>query len=117
LTCPECDDPLVFAFRSTSGLGAQKQGDGYNTAPDTTHYLCFLCLKAWKQRLNGPLTPDIVGELAFFSCRVPECGGRLAITNDAPSPEAIELACANGHHYRVRMDDDGLALALRNTPS
>jgi len=110
--CPDCDEPLVYAFQTTSGLGAQKQGDGYNTAAsDTAHYLCFLCLKAWKQRLDGPLTPDIVGDLAFFSCRAPECGRRLEITNDAQSPVDIELACTNGHRYRVQPDGDGLVLA------
>jgi hypothetical protein len=108
--CPECDEKLVFAFRSTSGLGAQKQGDAYNTSPDTAHYLCFLCLKAWKQRLDGPLTPDVVGDLSFFSCREADCGGRLDVTNDVQSPPEIEMACSKGHRYRVQADGEGLVL-------
>jgi hypothetical protein len=110
MNCPDCDEPIVYAFQTTSGLGAQKQGDAFNTTPDTKHYLCFLCLKAWKQRLEGPLTPDIVGELAFFSCRVPECGGRLDVTSDAHTPTSIEMACSHGHRYRVQTEGDGLAL-------
>jgi hypothetical protein len=109
--CPDCEDPLVYAFHTTSGLGAQKQGDGYNTTPDTAHYLCFLCLKAWKQRLDGPLTPDIVGDLAFFSCRAADCGARLELTRESEVPEEIEMACAKGHRYRVERSGDGLALA------
>ena len=115
MNCPDCDEPIARAFHSTSGLGAQKQGDGFNTTPDTVHYLCFLCLKAWKQRLDGPLTPDIVGDLAFFSCRDPECGGRLDVTNDAQSPAGIEMACAKGHRYRIEADGDGLVLTTTAT--
>jgi hypothetical protein len=102
-TCPDCDEPLVFAFRDTSGVGAHKRGDAYNTVPDTDHYLCFPCLKAWKQRLEGPLTPDVVGELAFFSCRVPDCGRRLELVAEG----ARQLQCAEGHRYEVRATADG----------
>src|SRR5262245_14444339 len=68
LTCPDCDEPLVFTFRDTSGVGAHKRGDNFNTIPDTDHFICFSCASAWKQRLSGNLTPDIVGDLAFFVC-------------------------------------------------
>jgi hypothetical protein len=111
LTCPDCDEPLAYAFHDTSGVGAQKRGDGYNTTPDTAHYICFPCTKAWKQRLNGPLTPDIVGDLAFFSCRNAECGARLTISRESATPTEIELECGEGHRYKVRSGDgDGLML-------
>ncbi len=112
-TCPDCDEPLALAFVDTSGVGAHKRGDRFNTTPDTVHYLCFPCAKAWKQRLDGPPTPDIVGELAFFSCRVAECGRPLAVTRDSVVPTEIELTCAQGHRYAVRPGDgEGLTLAL-----
>jgi hypothetical protein len=113
-TCPDCDEPLPFAFMDTSGLGAWKLGDGYNTTPDTAHYVCFLCAKAWKQRLSGPLTPDVVGELAFFTCREPECGASLVVTHESLVPTEVELTCASGHRFGVRPgDDEGLALEPR----
>jgi hypothetical protein len=108
--CPDCDEPLVFAFHDTSGLGAQKRGDAYNTTPDSEHYICFPCAKAWKQRLSGPLTPDVVGDLAFFSCRNLDCGGRLTVTRESDTPTEIELSCTKGHRYRVAAADDGLGL-------
>src|SRR3954447_178431 len=114
MTCPDCDDPLVYAFHDTAGVGAQKQGDGYNTTPDTAHYLCFLCLKAWKQRNDGPLTPDVVGDLAFFSCGAADCGQALAVTKEAASAIDIELSCSKGHHYRVQPDGDGLVLSRQH---
>jgi hypothetical protein len=117
-TCPDCDDPLVFTFRDTSGVGAHKRGDHFNTTPDTSHYVCFPCAKAWKQRLSGPLTPDIVGELAFFTCRVPECGSRLEITRESAVPTEIELTCRSGHEYVVDAAiDGGLTLADRASRS
>jgi hypothetical protein len=106
-TCPDCDEPLVFAFRDASGVGAHKRGDAFNTTPDTAHYLCLLCLEAWKQRLDGPLTPDVVGDLAFFSCRRPECGARLEVVREADSPAALELGCAGGHRYGFASTEDG----------
>jgi hypothetical protein len=112
--CPDCDDPLVFAFLDTSGVGAHKRGDHFNTTPDTSHYLCLPCLKAWKQRLSGPLTPDIVGDLAFFTCRRPECGGRLEMTRESAVATEVELGCAHGHRYGlVSAEGGGLTLAER----
>jgi hypothetical protein len=105
--CPDCDEPLAFAFSETSGLGGWKRGDGFNTTPDTAHYLCFPCRKAWKQRLTGPLTPDVVGDLAFFSCRRPECGATLDVTRESMTPTEIELTCRSGHRYAVRLTDEG----------
>ncbi len=107
LTCPDCDDPLAFAFLDTSGVGAHKRGDSFNTTPDTAHYVCFACRKAWKQRLSGPLTPDIVGDLAFFTCRQSGCGSALDVTRESAEPVGIELTCARGHGYRVRAGDGG----------
>ena len=110
--CPDCDEQLVFAFMDTAGLGGWKTGDGYNVTPDTFHYLCFPCGKAWKQREDGPLTPDVVGDLAFFSCRHDDCGAALTVTAWSPTPTDITLACANGHRYRIATGDgDALALA------
>jgi hypothetical protein len=114
-TCPDCDDPLAFAFRDTSGVGAHKRGDNFNTTPDTDHYICFGCPQAWKQRLSGPLTPDIVGDLAFFTCRQADCGARLAVTRESANPVEIELACARGHGYRVR-EGEGGGLVLADRP-
>jgi hypothetical protein len=112
LTCPDCDDPLAFTFRDTSGVGAWKLGDRFITTPDTDHYVCFSCAKAWKQRLAGPLTPDVVGDLAFFTCRFAECGGRLSVTG-GPAPTSVELACSRGHRHAVRAAaDDGLVVVL-----
>jgi len=106
-TCPDCDEPVPFTFHDTAGVGAWKQGDGFNTTPDTAHYVCFPCGKAWKQRLSGPLTPDIVGDLAFFSCRLPECGAKLTVTRESAVPTGIELTCAAGHVYAVRATGEG----------
>ena len=111
LTCPDCDDPLAFAFQDTSGVGAHKRGDNFNTVPDTDHYLCLGCAKAWKQRLDGPLTPDVVGELAFFICRHPDCGRALALTDTVAPAGGTILACAEGHRHAIEPLDDGLTLA------
>jgi hypothetical protein len=113
-TCPDCDEPIAYTFTDTSGVGAWKLGDGFNTTPDTLHYVCFPCAKAWKQRLSGPLTPDIVGDIAFFSCRQSGCGARVAVTRESATPRDVELACANGHRYAVQATGDGgLTLADR----
>jgi hypothetical protein len=112
--CPDCGDPLAFAFTDASGVGAHKRGDNFNTTPDTDHYVCFPCGKAWKQRLSGPFTPDVVGDLAFFSCRQPACGARLAVTRESATPTALELACSRGHRYAIQSSPDGsLTLADR----
>ncbi len=112
--CPDCGDPMPFAFHDTAGVGAWKLGDGFNTTPDTAHYVCFPCGKAWKQRLDGPLTPDIVGELAFFSCREPGCGRTLSLTRESPTPSELELSCAEGHRHGVdAIDAEGLVLVAR----
>ncbi len=113
-TCPDCDDPLSFAFTDTSGVGAHKRGDAFNTTPDTAHYVCFACGRAWKQRLSGPLTPDAVGDLAFFSCRQADCGEPLAVTHASDVPLEVELACPKGHRYGVAPGEGGgLRLADR----
>jgi len=111
VTCPDCDEPLVFTFKDTSGVGAHKRGDNFNTTPDTDHFVCFSCASAWKQRLSGPVTPDIVGDLAFFVCRHADCGGRLAITHESLAPTDVELTCPRGHGYIVvAAQGGGLAL-------
>jgi hypothetical protein len=114
LTCPDCDEPLAFTYLDTSGVGAHKRGDNYNVVPDTRHYVCFPCEKAWKQRLDGPLTPDIVGDLAFFTCRESECGRRLTVRVDGPTVTDVELGCEGGHRFLVRSDGhDGLLIEPR----
>jgi hypothetical protein len=105
--CPECDEPLLFAFSEASGLSAWKRGDAVNTDVDTWHYLCLPCGKAWKQRLSGPLTGDVVGDLAFFSCGQPDCGARIHVIREAPTAAEVELACAVGHRYRLSPTDEG----------
>ena len=107
LECPDCGDPLAYTFTDTAGVGAWKLGDGYNTTPDTRHYICLPCAKAWKQRLSGPFTPDIVGDLAFFTCRTTDCGGRLAVIGASSDARTIELACGNGHRHAIQASDDG----------
>jgi hypothetical protein len=110
--CPDCDEPLMFAFRDTSGVGAWKLGDGFNTTPDTDHYLCLPCGRAWKQRLDGPFTQDIVGDLAFFSCSQSGCGQPLAVTAGSDSPTDGRLACPAGHRYAIVVGEgEGLALS------
>jgi hypothetical protein len=104
--CPDCDEPLTFAFLDTSGVGAHKRGDRFNTTPDTRHYLCFPCTKAWKQRLDGPLTADVVGDLAFFTCREVECGRQLEVTSPLDGRTPVELACPLGHRYVVRPSEE-----------
>jgi hypothetical protein len=108
--CPDCEEPLARSFESTSGLGAQKQGDAFNTAPDTQHFVCFPCGRAWKQRLSGPLTPDIVGELTFFTCRVTDCGRALEVISGGDQPAGTELSCDKGHRYRVVASGEGLTI-------
>ena len=108
--CPDCGDPLSFAFLDTSGVGAHKRGDHFNTTPDTRHYVCWGCAKAWKQRLTGPLTPDVVGDLALFTCREPACGRPLTVTASSTPPAAVALVCAGGHQHAVRAGEDGLTL-------
>jgi hypothetical protein len=105
--CPDCGDLIHFTFSETSGLDAWKRGEGYNMTPDTQHYVCFSCGKAWKQRLNGPLTPDVVGDIAFFSCRRDDCGLPLAVSRESAAPIDIELRCAHGHRFAVRGTDEG----------
>jgi hypothetical protein len=113
--CPDCDEPIAFTFSETSGLGGWKRGDGYNTATDTAHYVCFPCGRAWKQRLDGPLTADVVGDLAFFSCRQPECGQRLEISHESGVPTDVQLACPAGHRYQVvSTEEGGLTLVETN---
>ncbi len=109
--CPDCDDSLVSAFDSTSGVGAHKRGDHYNTTPDTRHYLCLPCGRAWKQRLNGPLTPDVVGDLAFFTCGIPECGAVMTVTHLTDVVTETVVTCAAGHRYAVARQDGDLTLA------
>jgi hypothetical protein len=110
--CPDCDEPVPYTFTDTSGVGAWKRGEGFNTMPDSAHYVCFPCGKAWKQRLDGPLTPDIVGEIALFACREAGCGATLSVSREADTPTGIELACPAGHvHLVVGTDDGGLTIA------
>jgi hypothetical protein len=105
--CPDCGEAVAFTFMDTSGVGAQKRGDGYNATPDTAHYICFPCRKTWKQRAGGPLTPDIVGEIAFFSCRREGCGSALTLTRESAVATDNELACPQGHRYGVVATGDG----------
>lgn len=111
--CPDCDEPLAFAFETTSGVGAYKRGDNFNTTPDTRHYICFPCGRAWKQRLSGPFTADVVGDLAFFTCRDHACGAAMRVTQESPTPAGTELTCGQGHRYAVAAIDDGLTLVER----
>lgn len=113
--CPDCGDLIHFTFSETSGLDAWKRGEGYNSTPDTRHFVCLPCGKAWKQRLDGPLTPDVVGDIAFFSCRHDDCGATLTVERDSGNPVEAELACANGHRYGLRSTDEGgLTIEVRN---
>lgn len=106
-TCPDCDEPLFYTFTTTAGLGAWKRGDGSNTTPDTDHYVCFPCHKTWQQRLDGPLTPDVVGDIVFFSCRENDCGAQMFVTRESDIATEIELTCANGHVFRIEANEDG----------
>jgi len=106
-TCPDCDEPVLFTFMDTAGVGAWKRGDGFATVPDTSHFVCFPCAKCWKQRQDGPLTPDIVGDIAFFTCRNNDCGAALTVTKESAVATEIELACGNGHGFRVVATDEG----------
>lgn len=122
LTCPDCDEVLAFAFESTSGVGAHKRGDHFNTTPDTAHYLCVPCGRAWKQRLSGPLTPDVVGDLTFFTCGDHSCGAAMTVTRVPASGAAAgaELTCGQGHRWIVMADGEGLRVQTANgvgTPS
>ena len=111
LLCPDCDEPLAYAFGSTSGVGAHKRGDHFNTTPDTRHFVCLPCGKAWKQRLTGPLTPDVVGELTFFTCRDHSCGTTMEVSRLLPTAEGTELTCQSGHRHVVTATGDGLTVA------
>lgn len=112
--CPGCDEALAFTFSETSGLSGWKSGDAFNTTVDTMHYVCFGCEKTWKQRLDGPLTPDVVGDLVFFSCGKPDCGRPITVTHVSLIPTDVELECAGGHRYGVTLTDEGgLTLAAR----
>lgn len=107
MLCPDCEELLHYAFHDTSGVGAWKLGGGFATTPDSAHYLCFYCAKAWKQRLDGPLTPDMIGEINFFTCKAPDCGGRLTVTKESALATEIELACPAGHQFRVSRVETG----------
>ena len=107
LLCPDCEELLHYAFHDTSGVGAWKLGGGFATTPDSAHYVCFYCAKAWKQRLDGPLTPDMIGEINFFTCKTPDCGRRLIVTKESPVATEIELTCDGGHRFVVARSDDG----------
>ena len=111
--CPDCGDLIHFTFSETSGLDAWKRGEGYNIGPDTRHYICLPCGKAWKQRLDGPLTPDVVGDIAFFSCRHDDCGATLVVERYSAMPTDSELVCANGHRYGIRPTDEGGLIAVQ----
>lgn len=113
--CPDCDESLAFTFNETSGLSGWKWGEAINTAVDTMHYVCFGCAKTWKQRLTGPLTEDVVGDLVFFSCGASDCGRTLAVTHESLTPTEVELACEAGHRYGVRLTDEG-GLQLERMP-
>lgn len=116
--CPDCDEPLAYTFEETSGLSGWKRGAGTNLEPDTWHYVCFPCRTAWKQRLDGPLTPDVVGELTFFSCKIPECGASLATTHESLVPTEVRMTCGNGHAWAVvTTGDGGLTLEAATTLS
>ena len=91
----------------TAGVGAWKRGDGFNTIPDTSHFVCFACAKCWKQRQDGPLTPDIVGDIAFFTCRHHDCGAAMTVTKESAVATEIELTCAKGHVFGVAATDEG----------
>jgi hypothetical protein len=105
--CPDCDESLAFTFSEVSGVSGWKWGEAINTTIDTLHYVCFACAKTWKQRLDGPLTEDIVGDLVFFACGQPECGRQLSVTRESLTPTDVELACEGGHRYAVRLTDEG----------
>lgn len=109
-SCPDCDEPLAFAFGSTSGVGAHKRGDHFNTTPDTRHFVCLPCAKAWKQRLDGPLTPDVVGDLTFFTCGDTACGQPMQVSGESPTAVSTELTCRMGHRHVVEALDDGLTV-------
>ena len=112
--CPDCDEALAFTFSETSGLSAWKRGDAANLTVDTLHYVCFPCGKTWKQRLDGPLTQDVVGDIVFFSCGQPDCGRPVRVTHESLTPTEVELACEAGHRYGVQLTDEGgLILARR----
>lgn len=91
----------------TAGLGGWKRGDGFNTVPDTSHFVCFSCAKCWKQRQDGPLTPDMIGDIAFFTCRLNECGAAMTVTKGSTVPTEIELTCGKGHAFRIANTDEG----------
>jgi hypothetical protein len=113
-TCPDCDEPLAFTFEETSGLSGWKRGDATNVTPDTFHFVCFPCRKTWKQRLDGPLTQDIVGDIAFFTCSVAGCGGALDVTHESLVPTEVQLGCPAGHRFGVVIAETG-ELTLRKT--
>jgi hypothetical protein len=106
-TCPDCDEPLCYTFHDTAGVGAWKLGDGFATTPDTAHYVCFGCAMCWKQRLDGPLTPDTIGDIAFFTCRHADCGRALVVTHESETPTEVRLACAAHHEFAVVSGDLG----------
>lgn len=108
LSCPDCDEPLAFTYRDTSGVGAHKRGDHYNTTPDTDHYICFPPVRRpGSSDSTGPLTPDVVGDLAFFTCRVADCGERLGVTHESTTPADVRLTCPRGHQHEVAAGDGG----------
>jgi hypothetical protein len=113
--CPDCDEGLAFTFSETSGLSAWKRGDAANTRADTMHYVCFGCEKTWKQRLDGPLTADVVGDLVFFACGQTECGRPIHVTHESLMPTEVELVCDAGHRFGVRLTEEGgLTLEIRS---
>jgi hypothetical protein len=59
------------------------------------------------------MTPDVVGDIAFFTCRRADCGAPLTMTRESPNPVDVQLACEHGHRFTVSATDDGgLTIAL-----
>jgi hypothetical protein len=53
------------------------------------------------------LTPDIVGTLAFFTCKHHDCARQLDVTRASSESEDDSLVCAAGHHFTLRTIAEG----------
>ena len=107
MTCPDCDEPLVLTFQIRAALAPTSAATTSTPRPTPITSCALHAGRPGSSGCRAPVTPDVVGDLAFFVCRRADCGGRLVITHESLVPTDIELTCPRGHGYIVVAADGG----------